>query len=423
MAYRGKISMTLVVFTHTFPYGIAEWFLETEIPYLAQKFQKVIIVPLFKQGVPRSVPEGVIVDTSSRWYSESWTMKRIIQSVFASVFFPPFYLDICNRPQTIVQMSVFLRLIGFVGKVSKTYQWLHSSFRKSYLEPKNTVFYTYWLGPQSFAVGLGKVKYPEIKLISRVHGLDLYEDRHLIPYVPLRKEQLQQIDRIFAISEHGMRYLTEKYPFVGPRCEVSHLGVTDPGFSTPSSTDGIFRIVSCSSLLPVKSLGLLIEGLSAFTTASVGLLIEWHHLGDGPMRSNLESMAENLLKSKVRWFFHGQLANSDVFEFYRTNQIDVFVNVSKSEGIPVSIMEAQSCGIPVIAPSVGGIPEIVNSKNGVLLEKSPTPRSIARALKIIASNKGESLSKRTASKRIWRSMYNADRNYNAFVDRIMKLFC
>jgi len=48
------------------------------------------------------------------------------------------------------------------------------------------------------------------------------------------------------------------------------------------------------------------------------------------------------------------LPHNDVLNYYASNPVDVFINTSSSEGLPVSIMEAMSFGIPVIATNVGG---------------------------------------------------------------------
>lgn len=48
------------------------------------------------------------------------------------------------------------------------------------------------------------------------------------------------------------------------------------------------------------------------------------------------------------------LGNQLVYDFYRNNDVDVFVNLSESEGIPVSIIETISFGVPVVATDVGG---------------------------------------------------------------------
>ncbi len=52
----------------------------------------------------------------------------------------------------------------------------------------------------------------------------------------------------------------------------------------------------------------------------------------------------------------------DLMLFFKENSVDLFINASITEGTPVSIMEAISCGIPIIATDVGGNPEIVSEK-------------------------------------------------------------
>jgi glycosyltransferase involved in cell wall biosynthesis len=63
------------------------------------------------------------------------------------------------------------------------------------------------------------------------------------------------------------------------------------------------------------------------------------------------------------------------------NSVDLFLNVSTTEGVPVSIMEAFSAGIPVYATNVGGTSEIVNSGNGKLMDKDLTPEKLAHEIR------------------------------------------
>ncbi len=58
---------------------------------------------------------------------------------------------------------------------------------------------------------------------------------------------------------------------------------------------------------------------------------------------------------ETRIVLRGGISNAEVFQFYRDNKVDLFVNASTSEGLPVSIMEAISFGIPSIATNVGGL--------------------------------------------------------------------
>ena len=63
----------------------------------------------------------------------------------------------------------------------------------------------------------------------------------------------------------------------------------------------------------------------------------------------------------------GHAPHGDVAVYYASHAVDAFINVSASEGLPVSIMETQSFGTPVIPTSVGGTPELVTQQNGWLL--------------------------------------------------------
>lgn len=56
------------------------------------------------------------------------------------------------------------------------------------------------------------------------------------------------------------------------------------------------------------------------------------------------------------------------------------MNLSTSEGVPVSIMEVQSYGIPVIATNVGGTGEIIDKDNGILLPSCPSLEDVVAAL-------------------------------------------
>src|SRR5690606_35919751 len=96
-----------------------------------------------------------------------------------------------------------------------------------------------------------------------------------------------------------------------------------------------------------KSLASLANRLSHYA-------IQWHHFGDGPQMSLLEREKSEISIKNLTITLHGRVENSKIYDFYRYNPVDLFINLSSSEGIPVSIMEAISCGIPVVATNVGG---------------------------------------------------------------------
>ena len=133
----------------------------------------------------------------------------------------------------------------------------------------------------------------------------------------------------------------------------------------------------------------------------------------------VEEMASKIMPGNVRHHFLGNLPNDKVISFYKNNPVDLFVHVSSSEGgVPVSIMEAQSCGIPVVATSVGGSKEIVSDEVGKLLKENPTPEQIAENISSILDNPELAIEKRKTSKLNWQDHYNADKNYAEFASRL-----
>jgi glycosyltransferase involved in cell wall biosynthesis len=259
-----------------------------------------------------------------------------------------------------------------------------------------------------------KAEKPEIKIVSRAHGGDLFENRYNPPYLPFRPEMFRFINKIYADSPKGVEYLSEKYPEFQQLFDVSLLGVLDPGSETQASTDGIVRVVSCSFILPVKRIDLLIMGLKELGITRRNQKFEWVHIGDGPLRQSLEKLADTKLPPNVEHRFLGYLPKGGVIQYYLDNPVDVFINMSASEGTPVSLMEAQSCGIPCVATSVGGNSQIVTEDNGILLPPNPNPTEIAQSICELLDNPTITQQKKLKSKADWNINYNSDKNYSNF---------
>ncbi|WP_254359262.1 glycosyltransferase, partial [Enterococcus faecalis] len=97
-----------------------------------------------------------------------------------------------------------------------------------------------------------------------------------------------------------------------------------------------------------------------------GIDARWTHLGDGPQMDTLrEEVTVHRVTDAVTLL--GHVDNTQVMATQRDLKPSVFVNLSSSEGLPVSMMEVASLGIPIIATGVGGVGEIVSSDNGHLL--------------------------------------------------------
>lgn len=119
-----------------------------------------------------------------------------------------------------------------------------------------------------------------------------------------------------------------------------------------------------------KGLDILIEAMGRLRSSNVTLVV----VGDGPEREKLRLQAAALGGGeRIRWC--GVLPNAARL----LAALDVFVLSSRSEGSPIILMEAMAAGLPIVATSVGGVPETVSSLEAVLI---PSERSdlLARAI-------------------------------------------
>lgn len=88
-------------------------------------------------------------------------------------------------------------------------------------------------------------------------------------------------------------------------------------------------------------------------------------VGDGPERKTHEALAEKLGILNKTVFFSGYAGAEDVAQAMQ--EADALLMFSHFEGMPVTIIEAQACGLPVIATQTGSIPEMVTAGQGIVV--------------------------------------------------------
>ena len=411
--------MIVVLFTTSYPYDYAteQTFLKGEIEILRKRFERVILIPRIAQGNLLSVPNNKVeVDTS---FAEDFTLLKRIFLGILSLFSKDFYHDIKNHFPASLSPSYLRKLVSFLSGAYITKKWVMDWLKENKTSASSAIFYTYWFDEVTMGIGMAKNKYSDLKLISRVHGYDLYEELYGIWHC--RQKSISLLDGLFADSDIGTNYLQKKYPQFENKYETALLGVSDPkGISQPSK-DGVLRIVSCSILNPVKRIDLLLDGIVYAAKMRENQKIEWSHFGDGDTRQDYINRVSSEFPCNVKVEFPGYQTQNELIQTYLNHPIDIFVNVSSTEGTPVSIMEAISCGIPVIATAVGGNVEIVSEKNGFLLSENPTPQEIAETLLRVCDQTDEMLKKRQGSREVWLQRYNEATNFEAFAQKLVEI--
>jgi glycosyltransferase involved in cell wall biosynthesis len=407
--------MELILFTTSFPLGSGEQFIESEILYLSRTFNRIKIIPLTDNGIRqgRSLPDNVTFYPAMIPVSLHDKARLLMLAIFnlkpVTMFLTDFF-----KWKVYLKYSWFMNWLSS-GSIARA-AMRSSSFKKmkSIVTP-STLFYFYWGDKSSALCPFLRKEFPLNKYIVRFHGTDLYETK-TPGYMPFREDLLRNIDMAVFISSNGKEYLVDKYPSIPLNTFISRLGVLDKGNGIPS-TDRILRIVSCSNMVRIKRLNLLIEALNL-----VDYRVEWTHIGDGDLMNELKKRSDRL-PANISVRFLGFLKNSEVIQYYRENAVDLFVNVSEHEGLPVSIMEAISFGIPVIAPAVGGIPEIVNEKHGFLMSANTEPTEIAATItRFVNLSFNEKVNMKKAAKLYWNNNFNADSNYLSFCEKIKSAF-
>ena len=170
----------------------------------------------------------------------------------------------------------------------------------------------------------------------------------------------------------------------------------------------MLRVVSCSNLIPIKRVELLARVLAGLTTP-----FEWTHFGDGPSHGAVEKCVREFPKHG-RARLAGTRPNSEVLLFFRENPVDVFVNLSESEGVPVSIMEALAHGVPTVATDVGGTKEIVDDCCGKIIPRDFSSSLLESILRDISDRPSEWAERRVGATRRWSERCNAETNYAEF---------
>ncbi|MGX7076932.1 glycosyltransferase [Globicatella sanguinis] len=407
----------LFLFARGFPYNISEPYLETEIKYY-EKFDEVHIFSLsvYKDDEKREIYKN------TNYFFYVIDFKNYFTYFFSTIlllFNPFFYREILylikNKKynlKNLISLMIFLSREQIerkeIEKIIKNENLVDSS--------DEIVLYSYRFDYSSFLICNLKIDSPKkiIKII-RAHGIDLYEERNN-GYLPLRKFILSKIDKVFLISKNSLNYLVNKFPEFKNKMDLSYLGTNRLNAPVYSPANKL-RVLSCSNIIPVKRVHLIYEALQLLPFD-----VEWTHFGKG---SDFDKLNELSLKSKsnIKIELRGHVPNKELLSIYENEVFDIFINVSSSEGLPVSIMETNSVGIPTIATNVGGTSEILLDKvNGFLLKPDCTKEEIA----IIISNfwdlsEEEKRDLRNSAITVWEEKFNSDNNYKDFIDSIFEM--
>lgn len=279
------------------------------------------------------------------------------------------------------------------------------------------IYYSFWNTYYCYSMVREKRKHKNVKIVSRFHGFDLYHER--IPgNRQVFKHQMEAgTEGLIFLGEFARKYYIEKVKADSTSEEKLHvcpLGIEAAGRKMPLRQSQTLQLLSCSDVIPLKRVERIIDGLACVEQGEV----HWTHIGDGPELAKVKAYAAGKLekRSNIRYTFKGQMEHDQVLQYYETQQADCFITTSSTEGVPVSIMEAMSYGVPVIATAVGGIPEMIG-RDGILLDGNPTGEEVGKAINSVLTLEKTGLCRmKDKSYEIWQQRYDIDKSIKILVD-------
>ena len=221
------------------------------------------------------------------------------------------------------------------------------------------------------------------------HGADIALREHQPGYEAQLRELLRTAPLVLARSE-SLRQRLLQLGCPEERLAINRTGVPleqFPFVKRAAPVDGAWQIVQACRLIPKKGLVTSIHGFAMFRARHPRATFVI--AGDGPMRAELQTLVSKLgLEGGVA--FPGFLSQAMLHELYLRSHIFLHPSElmadSNQEGVPNSMLEAMSTGLPVVATLHGGIPEAVEDGVSGYLVEEKNPPAVCEALCRIADS-------------------------------------
>lgn len=215
-----------------------------------------------------------------------------------------------------------------------------------------------------------------IRLVGTQHGMpEYFGGNQKIKYTILHKANIYLLSKSFikviVVSKDMQDNFVSKFGFSGDKIAVIRNGTEINKEILLKRDEDIFIIGSMGRMFPVKDYSLMVE--IAREVKKETDRIHFELAGDGPDRERILNLIERYQLGHT-FILKGFVEN--IFEYFQG--IDVYMNTSMHEGIPMSVLEAMSYGIPIIAPDTGGIKEIIRDGVEGYLVEGRDPKNFAK---------------------------------------------
>lgn len=404
----------LILITNSFPFGLAESsFLKEEIKALSKEFNIHIVSRNVKEIQYVKIPENTTIHRYDAY--ADYSIIRLFLLVICSYNLYYEFLILLYRRKLSIQrlkrsISIQMRILHF--------RKFLSGIRKQI--KGRVILYSYWNDYGCFAAT--KIKKKGDVVVSRLHGGDLYELNINKYYQPYKCIYNKNVDLFSFISNKGLCYFNNTYFNISDKACVNYLGVPNRNVSYNFTDRKDIRIVSFSYVRDIKRIDRIIDSLSCV----YGIKVYWTHIGARYLFEQIKEYAKQKLacKDNVIYDFLGEMENEKALSYIASHEFDFLVNVSSTEGMPMTMMEAFSMSIPVIGTKVGGVPEVIkHGINGYLLDVDFSNKDLVDILlNYVSLPFTLKCSLREKAKDAWQNNFYDVKNYDYFTHVLMTKF-
>jgi glycosyltransferase involved in cell wall biosynthesis len=251
------------------------------------------------------------------------------------------------------------------------------------------VVHVHWLYPDGLCIPA--LKEEGFKTVLTIHGSDWYQTRNDPTLVSLLKEVLDSTDRILYSGPQLKADVEKVYPGLASKSDVIYNMVNEEVYQVPNRAQkkksiqllgwdsSKINALTVANIREEKGVDLLAEAVKSNPELNE---IDFHIVGASRGDAFSQQFFETIDKIP-NVFYHPPVPPTKLINFYQA--ADFFVLPSRREGFNVSILEAMSCGLPVVCTDAGGNKELVENDNGYLA-KTNTAKELSIVLKKMRSN-------------------------------------
>lgn len=230
-----------------------------------------------------------------------------------------------------------------------------------------------------------------------------------------------RIDRVVSISKIGKTNFENEFEQLKGKISLVVNGIDDLDDKQIEEVQEIkankelesIRLICSGSINGRKGQWIIIDALTRLPRQNQSRF-ELHLLGVGPEKLELEERVKQ--KGLKNIYFEGYVENSQIYKYLASS--DIYVLMSDNEGLPLSIIEALRCGLPVISTPVSGIPEVViNGFNGLLIERDVN--ALAKVLNTIDNYDWKSMA--VNSRELFEKQYTFERMRKDYLEMLKAL--